>query len=92
MQSNLAKRLFDKRQFCFKRPASRGFRSLRAHSVAVSLSSQNTVSEQSFQLPWATAYQGSTVIVIERFSCDTSIQLNSTCALVVLDSTLHLRL
>ena len=56
LQPNLAKRLFDKRQFCSKRPASRDFRSLCAHSVAVSLSDRNTVSERFLQLPVATAY------------------------------------
>ena len=63
IQSNLAKRLFDKRQYCSTRPASRDFRSLCAHSFAVSLSDRNTVSERFSQLPRATTYRGSTVYV-----------------------------
>ena len=62
IQSNLAQRLFDKRRFCYKQMDSRDFRSLCAHSVAVSLSDRNTVSERFSQLPWATAYQSSTVM------------------------------
>ena len=65
VQSNLAKRLFEKRQFCSKRSASREFRSLCANCVVVSLS------ERFSQILKAAAYRGSTVYEDSSFQAIT---------------------